>query len=638
MSLCPRSSRQFNLISAILLFTVGALLPRCTAAQAGSPAASASQPGSAPAPASPAQTPALTQADIDKLKQEAQTAKDAAAAAQKKADDAQKAADNAKSSADAAATAQSKSEAAQGKAETAKTGAETAQGKAETAKTGAETAKTGAETAQGKAETAKAGAGESASMANDLTKTANQSALNALAAAGVAWNGSTNVKDNVRIQAVLLPHPSASRVFGKEIASHYAVIQVIVDNQSEDSSFLLQSVFMDYSDWALSGIINSADDSAPTDNQTAPTKTDCHAARPPDSSQVASCPGQVASVEYRIIRGQLQDASVWSGRNTIVRIAVFAGSVSTGLAGLKSKAALGYSSSYSGDFIPALQILWPDPTVAQVNRVSDLGFQTNKAFPKGSADVVYAFFPIERFLSPGLKHLFLNAPALFFSPAQLFFDTKIDHKALAKSGISKKDVDDTKAVIKELLRVGDTVHGDPHTPTDAQVLARLIGRCPNFQDETNQSCRYKNIFSSISLNKIHVVAGGVMSVNTQTIPSNIASIDFALGNNTPDLWTKTGVNQSGSVNGRFLTGSSLTVSSMTIAGVAADPKNYFTTLPFPSVSTGATDSLLPFTMNLKKPIDRGAILQFTVLKDPSGTTDKTASKVKSMDYGFTVSY
>jgi len=596
---------------------------------------------------------ASAQTEADKAQAAAEEAKTHAATAQTHAATAQAAAEEAKTHAATAQAAAGKAETHAGTAQKAVTDANTAaqnakasEGNAKMSEDKARTSENNASTSEGNASQAKADATsakndaeKSASTADDLASTAKQSALNALAASGVALNGSTNVKDNVRIQAVLLPHPSASRVFGKEIANHYAVIQVIVDNQSEDSSFLLQSIFMDYSDWALSGIINSAD-TAPADSKTAPTDTDCHAARPPDSSQVASCPGQVASVEYRVIRGQLQDASVWSGRNTVVRVAVFAGAISTGLVGLKSKAALGYSSSYSGDFIPALQILWPDPTVAQVNRVSDLGFQTNKAFPKGSADVVYAFFPIERFLSPGLKHLFLNAPALFFSPAQLFFDKKIDHRAIARRGVSKKDIEETKNLILDLLQVSDTLAGTPASLSvtkDEQVLALLLQRCDNTTPDS-QACRYKKIFASISLNKIHVVAGGVMSVNTQTIPANITSIDFALGNNTADLWMKTGVDQSGTVTGRFLTGSSLTVSSMSLNGEALKPGDYFDTLPFPpSNSPGATDSLLPFTMKLKQQIKPGTILQFEVIKAPS-TTDKTASKVKSMDYGFTVSY
>lgn len=555
-----------------------------------------------------------------------------------------------------------------------------AKDRAETAQAGAVAARTGAETAQTNASTASDTSKKNADLTTDLAETAQQNALKATAQAGIALHGSTNVKDNVRIQAVLLPHDSAKKVFGKEIANHYAIIQVIVDNQSEDSSFLLQSVFMDYSNWALSGMV------APTSDSEG--NADCRVVRPPDASQVGNCPGEVASVEYRVIRGQLQDAAVWSGRNTVVRLAVFAGSVSTGLAGLKSKAALGYSSSYSGDFIPALQVLWPDPTIAQVNRVSDLGFQTNKVFPKGSADILYAFFPIERFLSPGLKHLFLNDPALFFSPAQLFFDTRFVrphwYDLLAQSHITSQDVEETKDVIKSLLHASDKAQKDllgcidtskndkdssgdekkepskandarkqsdandvttptkqtkecPPKPDDATILANLMDDCGTADhpaDPADPACRYKNIFAGLSLNKIRVVAGGVMSVNTQTIPANITSIDFVSNKDSLTFWSNTDTEQAGSVSGRFLTGGKLTVTKIIVPGATSPkPSDYFDQLPFADRKGEASDSLLPFTMQFKKdkPVPPGSTIYFAVTKSTTGTDKKPAS-TQSMDY------
>jgi hypothetical protein len=59
-----------------------------------------------------------------------------------------------------------------------------------------------------------------------------------------------------------------------------------------------------------------------------------------------------------------------------------------------------------------------------MNRISDLGFQTNKVIPKASSDIIVTFFPLDRFLTPGLKELFIKSPALFFSPYALQFDPK----------------------------------------------------------------------------------------------------------------------------------------------------------------------------------------------------------------------
>src|SRR5215469_5428312 len=63
------------------------------------------------------------------------------------------------------------------------------------------------------------------------------------------------VSANVTAQAVLLPPKVVERIFGKEIALSYAVIEVNVANKSRDAAFILHGLFLDYREWALSGYI-----------------------------------------------------------------------------------------------------------------------------------------------------------------------------------------------------------------------------------------------------------------------------------------------------------------------------------------------------------------------------------------------
>ena len=107
--------------------------------------------------------------------------------------------------------------------------------------------------------------------------------------------------------------------------------------------------------------------------------------------------------------------------------------------------AVKYVSACYGILVPGLEIFWPDPAISQLNHVSDLGYQTNKVFPKDSADVVYGFFPLDRILTPTLKKVFLSTPALFMYPAELFVDDQIGSKSCAfKRYCAKKS--DIKAV------------------------------------------------------------------------------------------------------------------------------------------------------------------------------------------------
>src|SRR5689334_12802404 len=65
-------------------------------------------------------------------------------------------------------------------------------------------------------------------------------------------SGNLNVQDNVSIEAVLLPARVCQEVFGKEISRNYAAVEVTVSNRNHDAAMIVHSIFIDYSDWALS--------------------------------------------------------------------------------------------------------------------------------------------------------------------------------------------------------------------------------------------------------------------------------------------------------------------------------------------------------------------------------------------------
>jgi hypothetical protein len=486
--------------------------------------------------------------------------------------------------------------------------------------------------ATGTAAPAATDAAQAVAQSEKVAKTAQDNAAKAIATAGVALTTTTNVKDNVHVDAVMLPRSSAQRVFGRDIANNYVIVQVTVDNQSEDSSFVLRSIFIDYSEWALSGMTLVAPEACPALKRLRP-------------DQVSTCPGQVSSVEYRVVRGELQDASNWTWRNGFVRATVLVGAIATGLPAFKSKAALGYVSSYTGEFVPGLQVFWPDPAIAQINRISDLGFQTNKVFPKGTADVVYAFFPIDRFLSPGLKKIFVNAPALFVSPAQMFFDlnfnTRHPYQMGLGPGLKSSDVQETRNLIATLAGVTAT---DPKAQSIA-ILGALMDPAPCPATGTSdkdapvtQPCRVKNLFDSISVNRIHIAVGGGMSVNTSTIPASLQMVSIDAGNNTGKVWTTTCTTETASVIGRYLTDGSISVSRMTLAdNSTATPSDYFDTLPLTAVADGSDDSTLKFSYQLKSPIPSGSTLYFQITKfDPTDT--KKTKGITSMELQFPVVY
>src|SRR2546423_8328088 len=146
--------------------------------------------------------------------------------------------------------------------------------------------------------------------------------------------------------------------------------------------------------------------------------------------QASTNPNQVASEEYRVVRGQLLDAQMWSKRNWTMRLLTLAGNIAGAYAfSISEDGIVRGLNAFSGVVVPGIREAWPDGTIEQLNRVSDFGYQANKLIPKQGAEVIVCFFPIDRFLTPGFKKLFLRSPALFFAPLQMLVDKSLKKEA-----------------------------------------------------------------------------------------------------------------------------------------------------------------------------------------------------------------
>ncbi len=267
------------------------------------------------------------------------------------------------------------------------------------------------------------------------------------------------VNNSVAVSATLVTHTAVRRLFGKEIANTYAVVQLTISNRNPDAAFVLHSAYIDVSKWALGG---AGLTSVPMDLK---------------RYQASTVSNQIASVEARIARGQLLDAQTWSARNWTVRLLAVAGTVaSAGLFNVGESAAKSIAA-FNGAVVPGVAFAWPDGAVGQLNRISDFGFQTNKVIPKESGDVVVCFFPMDMFLSPGLRKIFVDSPGLFLSPYQILF-TKENADARAALGLPR-DVDDPQNRLARQALIcfpGPSKNGvDEATP---ERLQQAYAQCP----------------------------------------------------------------------------------------------------------------------------------------------------------------
>ncbi|HEY0405909.1 MAG TPA: hypothetical protein VGC89_09275 [Pyrinomonadaceae bacterium] len=445
------------------------------------------------------------------------------------------------------------------------------------------------------------------------------------------------VGKNVTAQAVLIPRVDARRIFGKEIADNYAVIEVNVGNKSSDAALIIHGIFIDYTRWALSGTPNQ-----PT------AMVDGVARDRSEPFQASTNPNQVASEEYRVVRGQLLDAQMWSKRNWAVRLLTLAGNLAGAYAfSINEEGIIRGLNAFSGVVVPGIKEAWPDGTIEQLNRVSDFGYQANKVIGKQGAEVIVCFFPIDRFLTPGFKQLFLKSPALFFAPLQMLVDKKLKKEAdeILRGIDSNLSVDDLRGLLPCYLRIvqrmrfGANESDDPfvaqiHKSTDETCFSefglkeetdtrgKLTGNVvPTDRTEATRkkfnSLLALDFISQMSLNTVTVTVDGVMTVDITTIPARIDAVAFDKTKNcneigSPCFWAETTADEgirTGTITGSYLTGGSVEIAEAEALGITE----------VKTITEESSDQIAHFSFKLSKPIPPGTKLHFLITKPKAGS-------------------
>ncbi len=448
----------------------------------------------------------------------------------------------------------------------------------------------------------------SVTLAQDASDDRTRRLLEQAAKNGKPLPSEITVNSSVRVQAVLIPRVDAERIFGKEIARNYAVIEVNVGNKSPTAAFIIHGVFIDYREWPLSGV-------SPTDKV---------AERSTDKYQAPSIPTQVASEEYRVVRGQLLDAQGDTLRNRFLRWLTFAGNLAGAYTfSLNEQGIVKGIAAATGVGIPGFATAWPDRTVEQLNRVSDLGFRANKLVPKESSEIIVCFFPIDRFLTPGLRKLFLKSPALFFAPLQMLVDKTIQT--------------DVQAVLDELGSGFTFDQLAKHLPCYMVVSHQQLdnpgfepcmsgfglerdpqpGRPNKLKVKAGEFDKFEpfmalDFIGNVSLNRVTVTVDGAMAVNVNSIPARIdevvldevadcgdAGSECFWRNVTAGDGVRTGV-----IRGAYLKGADLELAEADALSITELKK----------IDEGLTDNDLRFSFKLNAPVRNQTKLHFRMTK------------------------
>lgn len=433
------------------------------------------------------------------------------------------------------------------------------------------------------------------------------------------------VNDAVGVSATLLTHKSVSRIFGKEIADTYAVVQLTVTNRNREAAFVLQSAYLDISKWALGGA--GQDLALPILGP----------------HQASTRPNQIASVESRLARGQLLDAQMWSKRNWTMRALTLTGAIASAVVFNTGTNTAKYIAGFNGTVVPGVAVAWPDGTVGQLNRISDFGFQTNKVFPKESADIIVGFFPMDLFLSPGFKTIFRQSPALFLSPYQILF-TKENAKAREIVGLSADPNEKKNFRARAALVCFPQPVPPPAAPSTKSAeeppkaktrLEQALELCPlpksppvpTTQDEWIETLGLLDYIGRFGANNIQVVVDGVMTVELDYVPAAIDEVTVPSGDasvlNTQAFWAPG--DHTLVLKCRYCGNGQVSIQEAAKLGIT-DVK----------VLSQKENRELTFSYKLTKPIDNGTVLHFVITKPSSDP--KNADGIKSTPKDYTVAY
>jgi hypothetical protein len=494
------------------------------------------------------------------------------------------------------------------------------------------------------------------SPTTDAVAQAQKKTLTDAASAGAPLPVTINVADTVNVEAVMLPREISRRVFGKHVADNYAVIEVNISNRSKDAALILQSLFIDMSTWGFAGPLGSGVGAAGLSDTTSPRPFQANA-----SSTV------VASVEYRIVRGQLLDAQPWNKRNIGLRAIQVMGSIGTAFAFPFSRDVVTGIGAWNGSVIPGYQALFPDGMEGQLNRISDYGYRNNKIIPQESSDIVVAFFPIDRFLTRSLRNVFLDSPALFFNPLMMVIDpnTKKLLKPILQNVYGSEDEvnKEFKLLLQAFGKLNQPKIADARAAVAADQAALTKAKAAiesdqaaiaadNASPEKNASALAKHnaalksheaardkakadldndqkaldseltqlkastlfgFLSTLSLNHVHIAISGVMTVDELTVPSTLEATCFDKAG--ADVWAIAG-DKTCTITGRFLSSGVPKIPDAAKLGISDIAVN----------KDASTDDLLKFTFKLKAPLDPP--VEFDILVSKDGKNGKTAESMK----------
>lgn len=186
----------------------------------------------------------------------------------------------------------------------------------------------------------------------------------------------------VRVRRYLLAPKEASDIFGYRLGRRYFVYQVRVTNNSPDFQYVVQDISVDLTEvFGQMGIHN-----------------------PDDTDQRFLASGR----ELNILRGVPEKGMDFDPRYLTLHIFQGVGNVGGAVSSMTPFSSVMGSAmaAFSGPFIQSFTGIAPDHTATQLNRLSDIAFQSNTLIDKMHTKVFAVFIPEDLLLSAQEQKMF----------------------------------------------------------------------------------------------------------------------------------------------------------------------------------------------------------------------------------------
>lgn len=210
----------------------------------------------------------------------------------------------------------------------------------------------------------------------------------------------------VRIRRAVVDPKEASDSYGRRLGRRFVVFEITVENNNPSFQYILHDVSVD---------LSCLQPPEPTKSLSSRTVVTC------PSGHASNDPKWVFSGQDLImLRGVPEKGSDYDPRNLFLHVAQGTGAVAGGVTGLTTAGIQdlygGTTAAFNGPVLSAFgNLLFPDHTATQLNRLSDSAFTANTVVAKQSAKTFAIFVPEGPLMTRSEQRKYWKEPVSLFN-------------------------------------------------------------------------------------------------------------------------------------------------------------------------------------------------------------------------------